>query len=100
MYLVIAKASCQPDAREDVIAALTTLCEASRQDEGCLAYDFYSSVEDPNTYRSVESWDTAENAGAHLGQPHVAAAIGALTPVLTSAIEIIQHEVAETTQLA
>lgn len=100
MHIVIATATSQPDQREAMADVLTTLTDASRGDDGCVSYDFYTSIEDPTGFRSVEMWESAEAAGAHLGQPHVATALDDLAPLLAGPPSIIQYEVAEETTLA
>lgn len=99
MHIVIAKASCRPDAREGMVEVLTTLATASRGDEGCLSYAFYSDIEDETRFTSVEEWDSAEAATAHMAMPHVAAAFAALPDLLAGPPEITIHVVASSAPL-
>lgn len=63
---------------EDAIrAALSSLVEATRQEEGCLAYDLYESGSAPGTFITVERWTDQAALEAHLATPHVAAAFAA-----------------------
>ncbi|MGI9015737.1 MAG: putative quinol monooxygenase [Euzebya sp.] len=100
MHMVIATVTCRPEGRDRLLEVVSTLIQASRTDEGCQSYDFYTSVSDPNTFRSVEMWDSAETAGAHLQQPHVASALEALPDLVAGPPEIMMHEVTTSTQLA
>ncbi len=100
MHIVIATATAQPDQADDMAAVLVTLSEASRDDDGCLAYDFHAAIEDPTLFRSVEMWESAEAAGAHMGQPHVAQALQDLEPLLAAPPSIIQYGVADQATIA
>ncbi len=100
MHIVIATASCQPDKHDAMVDVLTTLSTASRDDDGCQSYEFYTSIEDPNQFRSVEMWASADAAGAHMGQPHVATALQDLEPLLASAPSIISYGVSDETTIA
>ncbi len=99
MHIVIADASCLPDARERMVEVLTQLAAASRGDEGCISYAFFSDLDDPNHFTSVEQWESAETASAHMGTDHVAAAFAALPDLLAGAPVITMHEVASSTVL-
>lgn len=99
MHIVIAKATCRPDAQEGMRAVLTTLAIASRAEEGCLSYAFYSDVEDDTRFTSVEEWESAEAATAHMGTEHVAAAFAALPDLVAGPPEITIHVVASSAPL-
>lgn len=100
MHIIMATANAQPDQVEATTAILTTLSEVSRDEDGCIAYDFHTSIEDPTLFRSVELWDSAEAAAAHLGQPHVATALEDLAPLLATEPSIIQYGVADEVTIA
>jgi quinol monooxygenase YgiN len=44
--------------------------EASRAEEGCLAFDAYESPWTPGLIRFVELWTSADALAAHRDQPH------------------------------
>lgn len=74
---------------EDAIrTALTTLAEATRQEEGCLSYDLYESGSTPGTFVTVERWTDAAALEAHLGTPHVAAAFTAAEGHLSGEVAV------------
>ncbi len=64
-------------SEEGIRAALTTLAEATRQEEGCLSYDLYESASAPGTFITLERWSDQGALEAHLTTPHVAAAFAA-----------------------
>mgnify|MGYP001030524578 CR=1 FL=1 len=46
--------------------------EAVRQEAGCLKYDYYLSVSEPDQVLLVEQWESREAQQVHLSQPHMA----------------------------
>ena len=48
------------------------LPERIRQEDGCLAYDYYFSAQDENELLLIERWQSAEHQRVHMQQPHMA----------------------------
>lgn len=85
---VVATIPAKTEAAEDIRAALTTLVEATRQEEGCLAYDLYESAAAPGVFVTVEEWTDQAALDAHMQTPHIAAALGAAEGALAGDIAI------------
>lgn len=45
--------------------------QAVRQEEGCLQYDYFISVEDPDRLLLVEKWTSRGAQQVHMTQPHM-----------------------------
>ena len=60
------------------MALLEEVQAASRRDDGCLHYGYYTEITDPLTFIAVEEWRDQEALAAHLRQSHVARLIAAL----------------------
>lgn len=60
--------------REAFLQAImeSEILEKVRKEEGCLRYEYYSSVEDDNKILLVEEWASEELQKIHLEQPHMA----------------------------
>ena len=54
------------------VAAAAACVAATRQEAGCLAYDFFESVTAPGEYVTVEHWQDDAALDAHFQTPHVA----------------------------
>lgn len=93
MIIVIARFQPRPDKREHLVTLLSEVQEASRRDDGCLNYGYYSEVVDPLGFVAVEEWRDREALDAHLRTAHVARLVEAL-PSLGLVPEITVHEVA------
>jgi quinol monooxygenase YgiN len=100
MVLVIARVRCSPDRREEVEGLLREVQEASRRDDGCLNYGYYSSIDDPESFVAVEEWRDDEALEAHLRQPHVARLVEALPGFAVGRPEITVHRIADSGPLS
>jgi quinol monooxygenase YgiN len=97
VVIVIARWRPRPERRDDLEAVLRDVQEASRADEGCLNYGYYSNVADPSSFIAVEEWRDEEALREHLRTPHVARLVAALPEMVEAGgLEIAAHEVAST----
>jgi quinol monooxygenase YgiN len=94
MVIVIARVRPRPDRREELLALLREVQEASRRDDGCLNYGYYEELADPDALIAVEEWRDGDALAAHLRRPHVAKLVQALPDLVAAAPEIAAHEVA------
>jgi quinol monooxygenase YgiN len=72
MIIVAGSMSFAASDREDVLASLAEVTAASRADTGCVEYWWAEDLDDPNTFRFYECWESKERLDAHLAQPHEA----------------------------
>jgi quinol monooxygenase YgiN len=70
VIIIAGSLSFDPSDREDVLASLAEVTEASRRDAGCLEYFWSEDLEAPNTFRFFECWESQELFDAHIAQPH------------------------------
>jgi quinol monooxygenase YgiN len=91
--IVIARVSPRPDTLAEFTALLTEVQEASRRDDGCLNYGYYTSIDDPNSFIAVEEWRDMPALEAHLRTDHVRRLIEALPGNVAAPPEIVAHEV-------
>ena len=73
---------------EDLLAALQTLADATRQEPGCIEYGFYRDTENPNTVLSFERWADAAAEDSHWQTPHLKAGIAAMGDILETKPQI------------
>ena len=64
----------KPGCREKFVRQLVEECILTliRQEDGCLAYDYYFSAQDENELLLIERWQSAEHQRVHMQQPHMA----------------------------
>lgn len=85
---VVATIPAKPEAADAIREALRSLAEATRAEEGCLAYDLFESGSTPGTFVTVERWTDSAALDAHMSAPHVAAAFAAADGALTGDVAI------------
>ena len=73
MLIIEGSLSFEAKDRQDVIASLLEVTELSRNDAGCVEYWWAEDLEQPNTFRFFECWESQEAFDAHIVQPHEAA---------------------------
>jgi quinol monooxygenase YgiN len=57
--------------------ALAALTAATREEDGCLAYDLFESQSTPGTYVTVEEWRDQAALDGHMAGPAMAQALTA-----------------------
>ncbi len=60
------------ESREEALAAMRTVREATLQEKGCLVYRFATSFESPNVIDLFEEWESQEALDAHKVSQHLA----------------------------
>jgi len=73
MLIVLAEATLGDGALDKGRAAFTAMIEASRKEEGCIAYSYAVDVLDPAKLVIVEKWVDDAALAYHFGTPHMAA---------------------------
>ena len=85
---VVATIPAKPEAVDAIRSALQALARATRDEEGCLAYDLFESAAAPGTFVTVERWTDQAALDAHLQTPHVADAFAAADGALAGEVAI------------
>jgi len=70
----------KPDARAAFETAFTECIKATRQENGCIAYDLNRSYEEPNKYINYERWASVAALDAHLNTPHTVKLLTTIAP--------------------
>ena len=92
MIHILATITAQPHAAAAVREALVELVGHSRQEAGCASYELYQRGDDPARFQTVEVWRDAGAAEAHMGTPHVGAALAKVGSLLAAAPEIVRFD--------
>lgn len=73
MMTLFVKYICKPNCREPFLREIAArgIDTAIRAEEGCICYDYYLSVQDPNVILLVEKWTEPEAQQVHMTQPHM-----------------------------
>jgi quinol monooxygenase YgiN len=97
MVIVIARAACAADKRDELVELARWMQTESRQEPGCINYSFYASLEDPTDFVAVEEWESAEALKRHFEAPSVAGFGAKVGDLLDRPPEVKIHVVERTT---
>lgn len=71
MIIVKGAIPVRQEDREEAVALIRELAETSRGERGCLAYEVYLSVDDPETVVLWQQWSSIEALETHFASEHV-----------------------------
>lgn len=69
MKIINATFFIKKDKREVFLSDIKDLIKSTRQEEGCIEYHLYESMEAPNTFVMVETWENQEAIDNHNQNP-------------------------------
>ncbi|MBC7723287.1 MAG: antibiotic biosynthesis monooxygenase [Burkholderiaceae bacterium] len=73
---VVAVLTAKPGSQDALRAALESLLEPTRAEEGCLHYELFTSLADPLSFVTIERWRGQADLDAHMASDHIARALG------------------------
>ena len=85
---VLAVIVAKPGLEEQVRGELEALLAPTRQEEGCLSYNFHRSGENPARFMFYENWRSRQDLDAHLGKPHLVRFLGLAGELLAEPVQI------------
>ena len=94
MIIIAAKVVVRSECVQQFKDLLPPLIGACRNDEGCIGYEVYESVDSPCGYFFFEKWATQQDFDEQLQTKHVQDFLSAAQPLLTAPAEIKQYSVA------
>ncbi|MEU0093518.1 putative quinol monooxygenase [Kribbella sp. NPDC006257] len=93
MIFITAKFQVLPEYADNWPEITADFTAATRNEDGCLWFDWSRSLDDPNEYVLVEAFRDGAAGGAHVGSEHFKAAQQTLPPHLASTPKIVNFEV-------
>jgi quinol monooxygenase YgiN len=93
MIFITAKFQVLPEHADKWPEISADFTAATRNEDGCLWFDWSRSLDDPNEYVLVEAFRDGDAGGAHVGSDHFKAAQQTLPPYLASTPKIVNFEV-------
>ena len=79
---IICELRCETPNRERVRQLVLQFVEPARLEEGCLYYDLYQKIDDPNTFYIIDGWANQDAVASHADNPHVAKVMEELRQLL------------------
>ena len=79
---IICELRCKSEDRDRVRKLVLQFVEPARLEDGCLYYDVYQKIGDPNTFYIVDGWANQDAVDTHAQNSHVAEVMKELGPLL------------------
>ena len=93
MIIVHGTIPLKPDARELALDLARKMAEATRAELGCLSYEFYVALSDPNTLLLFQEWESMEALMAHFQTEHMEEFLKELPNVVSGEITTKRYAV-------
>ncbi len=93
MIIVQGTIPIRPDCREQALKLARGMTEATRAEPGCISYDFYVGLSDPNTLMLFQEWDSMEALMRHFQTVHMEEFLRVLPTVVSGQITTRRYAV-------
>jgi len=94
MIVIAGSIPVKAEKREEAVAAALVMAAATQKEEGCITYQFYSNLADPNTLFIFEEWENAKTLAAHGETSHMAEFRKVLPEVVNGPAALKKYEIA------
>ena len=71
MIIVHGSIPIRPDCRERALELARAMTEATQSELGCISYDFYVGLSDPNTLMLFQEWENMDALMGHFQTEHM-----------------------------
>lgn len=72
MIIVHGTIPIKPELRDEALGAARTMATATHEEPGCISYEFYVGLSDPDTLLLFQEWQSMEALMDHFDTPHMA----------------------------
>ena len=93
MIIVHGTIPIRPEQRKQALELARRMTEATQAETGCVSYDFYVGLSDPNTLMLFQEWETMEALMAHFQTDHMDEFLRELPDVVSGQITTRRYAV-------
>ena len=72
----------KPSRRDEALDLARAMAEATQAEAGCISYEFYVGLRDPNTLILLQEWESAQALTGHFRTKHTRVFLDELPKVL------------------
>ena len=90
----------KPDVREEALQLMKRMSVASKAEAGCISYEFYVGLSDPNTLMLFQEWESVEALQDHFETEHMEEFLKVLPDVLDGEVSTRRYEVRSPEEMA
>jgi quinol monooxygenase YgiN len=92
MIKVVAKSAMQKDKVPEALKILEELVAKTRQENGCIAYEVFETVNDPTVLAFFEEWESQAHLDAHIQSEHFKALFPELNKCCAGPFDITVYQ--------
>jgi quinol monooxygenase YgiN len=81
------------DVRDDALELMRQMADASKEEEGCVSYEFYVGLTDPNTLLLFQEWESVDALQGHFETDHMEEFLKLLPSFLDGEVASRRYEV-------
>jgi quinol monooxygenase YgiN len=85
---VIGTVVAKPEKRDELYRILMAQVAPTREEKGCVSYDFHSDQKDPNVFVFYENFVDRDALEAHLKMPYLEPLFGRIDELLAEPVDI------------
>ena len=100
MLILIAKFRTKSECREQMIALAKDAIGPSRNEEGCITYDFLQDPFSPDSFTFYEKWRSREDLDLHFEEPHFKEFAEKSSQLIEGTASLVTYEVASENKIA
>ena len=83
----------KPELRDDALKMMRCMATASKAEFGCITYEFYVGLSDPNTLLLFQEWESVEALQGHFETNHMEDFLRKLPEVLNGEVSTRRYEI-------
>ena len=95
MIIVKGSIPVKAERRDEAVALVQALAEASRAEQGCLSYEVYLRADAPETIVIWQQWDSLDALEDHFASDHVDHFLDAIPDLIEGEVTSAQFDVQE-----
>jgi quinol monooxygenase YgiN len=83
----------KPELRDAALKMMRRMATASKAESGCITYEFYVGLTDPNTLLLFQEWESVDALQGHFETGHMESFLRKLPDVLNGEVSTRRYEV-------
>ena len=95
MIIVHGSIPIRPERRDQALALAKQMAAASRNEKGCMSYEFYVGLADPDTLMLFQEWESMEALMGHFDTDHMDVFLQQLPDLVSGEIVTRRYAVQE-----
>ena len=93
MIIVHGNIPLKPDRRDEALELARVMSEATQREDGCISYDFYVGLRDPNTLLLFQEWESMDALMGHFQSEHMKSFLDGLPDLVSGEITTRRYAV-------